>query len=383
MTAPENPPAPAIAPPPSQRPRPPWALALAGLALLAFVAWGFWRAAQPPTPYFQGQMEARETDVAGKVTARIARVLVQEGQRIQPGALLVELDSPEVRAKMAQAEAARDAARAQADKAESGARPEEVQMARLAWQRAQAAADLAQTSWQRVEGLYAQGLVAAQKRDEAQTNARAAAAQAQAARAQYDMAARGARGEDKAAAEAQTRRAAGAVAEVEAAQAETQLRSPVGGEVAKVLAREGELSPQGVASSMRTSWRDRGEAPSSFHTAMGRRCGWPAEKIQHISAMASSGTQLTMAQSRGRERNRRHSRRRLAAKGLTAGPRRSRSCPGGRLRWARPGGRAPRRCGRRSPGCRAWRAMWRSRAARPKSTPRTRPCARPAPAGGR
>ena len=63
------------------------------------------------------------------------------------------------------------------------------------------------------------------------------AAQAQAARAQYDMAARGARGEDKAAAEAQTRRAAGAVAEVEAAQAETQLRSPVGGEVAKVLAR--------------------------------------------------------------------------------------------------------------------------------------------------
>ncbi|WP_312758063.1 efflux RND transporter periplasmic adaptor subunit [Pulveribacter sp.] len=247
MTAPENPRVPAKAPTPSQRPRPPWALVLAGLALLVFIAWGFWRAAQPPAPYFQGQMEARETDVAGKVTARIARVLVQEGQRIQPGALLVELDSPEVRAKMAQAEAARDAARAQADKAESGARPEEVQMARLAWQRAQAAADLAQTSWQRVEGLYAQGLVAAQKRDEAQTNARAAAAQAQAARAQYDMAARGARGEDKAAAEAQTRRAAGAVAEVEAAQAETQLRSPVGGEVAKVLAREGELSPQGVA----------------------------------------------------------------------------------------------------------------------------------------
>ena len=34
MTAPENPPAPAIAPPPSQRPRPPWALALAGLFFL-------------------------------------------------------------------------------------------------------------------------------------------------------------------------------------------------------------------------------------------------------------------------------------------------------------------------------------------------------------
>ncbi|HCL85718.1 MAG TPA: hypothetical protein DIC45_04270, partial [Comamonadaceae bacterium] len=74
MTAPENPRVPAKAPTPSQRPRPPWALVLAGLALLVFIAWGFWRAAQPPAPYFQGQMEARETDVAGKVTARIARV---------------------------------------------------------------------------------------------------------------------------------------------------------------------------------------------------------------------------------------------------------------------------------------------------------------------
>ncbi len=229
------------------RTRLPWMLLLVGAALLAFVIWGFWRAAQPPVPYFQGQMEARETDVAGKVPARIAQVHVKEGQQIEAGALLVELDSPEVRAKLAQAEAARDAAQAQADKAARGARPEEVQMARLAWQRAQAAADLAETSWKRVQSLYAQGLVSAQKRDEAQTNARAATAQAQAARAQYDLAASGARTEDRSAADAQTRRAAGAIAEVQAAQAETQLRSPVSGEVAKVLARVGELSPQGVA----------------------------------------------------------------------------------------------------------------------------------------
>ncbi len=234
-------------PAPGPRPRPPWGVLLVGLLLLAFVAWGFWRAAQPPAPYFQGQMEARETDVAPKVTARIARILVQEGQQIQPGELLIEMDSPEVRAKMAQAEAARDAAQAVADKAARGARPEEVQMARQSWQRAQAAAELAQTSWQRVQSLYDQGLVSAQKRDEAQTNARAAAAQAQAARAQYELALRGAREEDRAAAEAQARRAAGAIAEVEAAAAETQLRSPVGGEVAKVLVRVGELSPQGVA----------------------------------------------------------------------------------------------------------------------------------------
>jgi len=95
----------------------PWVLGLIGVAVLGFVVWGFWRAAQPPAPYFQGQMEAREADIAPKVTARIARVAVTEGQQIQPGDLLVEMDSPEVRAKLAQAQAAKDAAQAVADKA--------------------------------------------------------------------------------------------------------------------------------------------------------------------------------------------------------------------------------------------------------------------------
>jgi len=231
----------------SSRSGQPWVLGLLGVAVLGFVVWGFWRASQPPAPYFQGQMEAREADIAPKVTARIARVAVAEGQQIQPGDLLVEMDSPEVRAKLAQAEAAKAAAQAVSDKAQHGARPQEVQMARLNWQRAQAGAELAHTSYQRVQSLYDQGLVSAQKRDEAHTQWRANAAQAEAARAQYDMAASGARAEDKAAAAAQVRQVDGVVAEVQAAEAETQLRSPVGGEVAKVLAKEGELSPQGVA----------------------------------------------------------------------------------------------------------------------------------------
>lgn len=231
----------------SSRSAPLWGLLIAGGAVLAFVAWGFWRASQPPAPYFQGQMEARESDIAPKVTARIARVAVKEGQHIQPGDLLIEMDSPEVQAKLAQAKAAKDAAQAVSDKAQRGARPQEVQMARLNWQRAQAAADLAKTSYHRVESLFQQGLVSAQKRDEARTNWRASDAQAAAAQAQYDMAASGARTEDKAAAAAQARQVDGVIAEVEAARAETQLRSPVGGEVASVLAKAGELSPQGVA----------------------------------------------------------------------------------------------------------------------------------------
>ncbi|MEZ5605941.1 MAG: efflux RND transporter periplasmic adaptor subunit [Burkholderiaceae bacterium] len=217
------------------------------LGVLALLAWGLWQATRPAPEVLQGQMEARETDVAGKVTARVLEVPVHEGQTIAAGALLVRLDSPEVRAKLQQATAAEQAAQAVAQKAEHGARPQEVEMARMQWQRAETAAQLAHTSYQRVANLAREGLVAEQKRDEAEANWKASRDAAAAARAQYDMARAGARPEDRLAADAQARQVAGVVAEAEAAQAETELRSPVAGEVAKVLAKPGELWPQGVA----------------------------------------------------------------------------------------------------------------------------------------
>lgn len=234
--------------PSSPRRRGATVLALAaGLAVLALIGWGLWQASRPVPVPIQGQMEARETDIAAKIPGRVAEVLVREGDPIQPGGLILRLDAPEVQAKLAQATAAQQAAQAVARKAESGARPQEIEMARMQWQRAETAAELARTSWRRVEGLAREGLVAEQKRDEAEANWKASRDAALAARAQYDMARQGARPEDRAAAEAQARQVAGAVAEVEAAKAETELRSPVAGEVAKVLARAGELVPQGVA----------------------------------------------------------------------------------------------------------------------------------------
>ncbi|MBO9643094.1 MAG: efflux RND transporter periplasmic adaptor subunit [Pseudacidovorax sp.] len=208
---------------------------VAGLVVVGLIGWGFWRASRPAPEVFQGQMEAKETDIAAKIPGRIAEVMVREGDRIEAGAPILRMASPEVDAKLAQATAAQQAAQAVAKKAENGARPQEIEMARMQWQRAETAAELARKSFARVDGLAREGLVAAQKRDEAEANWKASRDAAIAARAQYDLARQGARGEDKAAAEAQ------------AAKAETELRSPVAGEVAKVLARAGELVPQGVA----------------------------------------------------------------------------------------------------------------------------------------
>ena len=219
---------------------------LVTIGAVAVLGLGLWKAQQPGAEAFQGQMEVQEVDVASKVSARIADILVKEGDVITVGSPLIRLDSPEVTAKLAQATAAQEAAQATAAKAQKGARPQEVEIARLNWQRAQAAADLSQASFKRIEGLARDGLIAAQKRDEAEANFKAARDQALAAQAQYGMARDGARSEDKQAAAAQARQLAGVVAEVQAAKAETELKSPVAGEVVKVLGRVGEISPQGV-----------------------------------------------------------------------------------------------------------------------------------------
>lgn len=216
------------------------------LLVVIGIAVGLWLAGRPVPLQFQGQLEAEQIAVAPKVTGRVLKVLVSEGQSISAGTQLIEIDTPEIAAKAQQVGALRDAAQAMSDKAQAGSRKEEIQMAQLNAQRAKIAADLAETSFKRIDGLARDGLIAAQKRDEAEANWRANSEQARAANAQYQMALNGARSEDKAAAAAQLRQAGGAVAEVGANLKEAQLLSPVAGEVTLVNAKVGELSPAGV-----------------------------------------------------------------------------------------------------------------------------------------
>ena len=150
-------------------------------------------------------------------SARIATLPVREGQTVAAGAVLVTLDSPEVRAKVAQADAAQAAADAKRDLVDVGARAEDIRAARAQWDKATAGAELAEKTYQRLNALYKEGLVPLQRNDEAQTNAKAALETAVAAKAQYDAAIAGARPQEKAAASAVARQAAGGVAEVDAA----------------------------------------------------------------------------------------------------------------------------------------------------------------------
>ena len=193
----------------------------------------------------QGEADVTSYKASSKIAGRIEKMYVREGQHVKRGDLLYTLSTPELDAKMHQARAAESAASAQAMKANRGARVQEVEAAREMWQKAQAGLDLAEKSYDRVKKLHEEGVLPAQKFDEAAANYAAARATASAANAQYEMAKEGARNEDKAAARAMTEQAAGAVMEVEAYMADACVYSPADGEVSTIIAREGELVGSG------------------------------------------------------------------------------------------------------------------------------------------
>ena len=220
--------------------------ALLVLALVATAVIGYQKATAPQPIVFQGQLEARSTDIGAKVPGRVANIYDQEGDHVDVGTLIMDMDVPEIDAKVEQAKAGYDAAEAVANKARQGARPEEIEMARSQYERAKAGADFAEESWQRVSKLANEGLLSKQKRDETYAQYRNAIEQREAAKAQYEMAKAGARPEDISAAESQAQSVAAQVSQAEIALDESRLKSPVSGEVAEVIPNPGQLMPQGV-----------------------------------------------------------------------------------------------------------------------------------------
>ncbi len=219
------------------------------LGLIGLVIWGLIKdkrqISQAPT-IIQGHMEVEQTPVAAKVAGRIANIHVKEGDKISVGTLLIEMDSPEINAKIEQAEAGKAMAQSQLDKANNGARPQEIEMAKYQYEAAQSAADLAKVTFERIDRLASEGLMSRQKRDEAYTNYIASSDKAKMAKAQYSLAVTGARNEDKSAAEAQVKQVEGKLKEAMIAKDEANLKSPITGVVDDVIVKSGQVVGQGV-----------------------------------------------------------------------------------------------------------------------------------------
>jgi HlyD family secretion protein len=201
---------------------------------------------RPQPIVIQGEAEATEYRVSGKVPGRIEEFRAEEGQTVHKGDTLVIIDSPEIRSKIREANAARAAATAQKDKAMHGARKEQITGAYELWQKAMVGEEVMRKSFERIQRLHDEKVVSDQKYDEVAAQYQAAQATTRAAKSQYDMAVNGARQEDKDAAVALVERANAAVELVNAYKDEIRLTSPSDGIVADIYPKVGELVGQGA-----------------------------------------------------------------------------------------------------------------------------------------
>ncbi len=211
------------------------------LIVLVIVTTAGWLMMSPEPVIVQGEVEAKQVKVSSKIAGRVSKLYVREGETVVKGQILLLLDSPEIKAKMKQAKAAQKAAIAQKHKAIRGERKERVASAKNVWLKAAAASELSQKTFERISRLFEEGVVPAQKKDEAEAKMKAAVQTEKAARSTYEMAVKGAREEDKDAARALVDKAAGAVSEVESYLLETSLSAPISGEIANITSEMGEL----------------------------------------------------------------------------------------------------------------------------------------------
>jgi len=222
-----------------------WATIAVLVAISAFITYTFIIIMKKEPTILQGEVEAKQVKIASKIPGRIQEIGVVKGQKVKKGDFIFSIDSPEIDAKLAEANAARSAASAQNRKAIKGAQEEDITAAYSTYVKAEAAALFGEKTFARIENLYKEGVVPEQQRDEAETKMKAARETANAAKAVWQKAEKGARQEDKDAANALVQRADAAIQEVHAYLNETTINAISDGEVSGINIEQGELVPTG------------------------------------------------------------------------------------------------------------------------------------------
>lgn len=215
-------------------------LVIAALAIIGFLF------IKPVPDTVQGQGEAEEIRISGKLPGRIHEIYVEEGQHVQAGDTLVHIISSIAEAQYNQADAMEKAAQATNAKVDAGTRSQIIQSAEDIWQQARAATGIARKTYERMEALYAKGVVTAQKRDEAKAAFEMAQSGEAAAKSQYELAKSGAQKEDKTASAAMVKAAKANVEQVNALLEDQYLLAPYDGEITVIYPHVSELVATGA-----------------------------------------------------------------------------------------------------------------------------------------
>ena len=194
----------------------------------------------------QGQIEATEIRISGKLPGRVDTFFVAEGQTVKRGDTLVGISSPEAWAKLQQANAMENVAKFQNEKIDEGTRYQIIRTAEELWNKSKTDLQLATTTYQRIQALYKDSVVSAQRYDEAEALYKVAIAAERAAHQQYLLAKAGAQKQDKESARSLVDAAQGTVSEVQSVLQDAWLTAPANGEIATIYVQCGELVGTGT-----------------------------------------------------------------------------------------------------------------------------------------
>ncbi|WBF45102.1 HlyD family secretion protein [Serratia rubidaea] len=189
----------------------------------------------------QGEVDAPEVIVASKAKGRVVERLIERGDDVKAGQVIIKLDSPELLAQLRSAQATRDEAKAQLDQSLHGTREENIRSLRASLAQAQAELRNAQHDYDRNRSVAAKGYISKSELDSSRRSRDTAYQQVQDAKAKLDEGINGDRIELRQQYAAALRAAEENLLEVQAQADDLQVKAPVDGEVGPIPAEVGEL----------------------------------------------------------------------------------------------------------------------------------------------
>ena len=216
------------------------------IVVVAIAALSIWYLVRPTPLLLQGEVDATRLDIAARVYGRVAEIPVERGQNVPAGAVLLRIENPETLAALEQAKAAKVVAEAQLANINVGTRPEVVAARQAAYERAQAAATLAQQTYERTRDLVSQGFATRQQFDQTTAALREAQKATEQAKFAHEQAVNGYTPEERQIAVANVEKAAADVETVQSIVDQMVVYAPVASQVYKRNVEAGEFVSPGV-----------------------------------------------------------------------------------------------------------------------------------------
>jgi len=189
-----------------------------------------------------GNVDTREVELAFNDSERVASMLVQEGDRVHKGQLLAQLETTGFQALADRAAAQEQAQQAIVDRLLAGTRPEDIRKVRADLAAAEAQAEDAKRTYQRLHKLSMQDLASKEQTDNAETAAKAARERVKAATEMLNLAIQGPRQEDIAAAKAELKADQAQLALAKYNLANASLYAPADGVIRNRILEPGDMA---------------------------------------------------------------------------------------------------------------------------------------------